>query len=195
MDALLIVVLTIIALIALKFLLLLFLSGGDFSRVMLALKSSHQLLRDGEFARKVADLLQPPAPEPAKPVKPSGVPLRFLALLQREGRLVDFFLEKIDNAPDGQLAAAARDIHRKCQAALQEHLVLEPVMQGAEESTVEVPAGFDPSAVRLIGNVPDQPPFRGALKHHGWRVQQIKLAPPPEGQDELVLMPAEVEIP
>jgi hypothetical protein len=58
-----------------------------------------------------------------------------------------------------------------------------------------VPAGFDPSALRLVGNVTGEPPFRGTLQHHGWRVQEIHLAPPPEGQDPMVLMPAEVELP
>ena len=69
------------------------------------------------------------------------------------------------------------------------------VLPQAEGATVEIASGFDPSAVRLTGNVTGQPPFRGTLQHHGWRVKQIKLAPPPEGQDEFVLMPAEVELP
>jgi hypothetical protein len=100
----------------------------------------------------------------------------------------------VQGYPDAQIGAAVRDIHRKCQAALKEHLVLDPVMAQQEGATVEVPAGFDPSAIRIIGNVTGQPPFRGVLQHHGWRVRAIKLAPPPEGQDEMVLMPAEVEI-
>ena len=33
------------------------------------------------------------------------------------------------------------------------------------------------------------------LKHHGWRVKELKLAAPAEGQDEFVLQPAEVELP
>lgn len=154
-----------------------------------------QVLRDPELAKKIEDL-KTPAP-PAKP-KVSGVPLRFLALLQREGRLVDFLLEDVQSYPDSQnaqIGAAVRDIHRKCQAALKEHLTLEPVLAQEEGSSVAVPAGFDPSAIRLVGNVTGQPPFQGTLQHHGWRAKEIKLGPPPEGQDELVLMPAEVEIP
>ena len=88
-----------------------------------------------------------------------------------------------------------RELHRKAQAALKEHLTLEPVLSQKEEETVEVPAGFDPSAIRLTGNVSGNPPFRGTLKHHGWRVKDYKLAAPPEGQDEFVVAPAEVEIP
>ena len=60
---------------------------------------------------------------------------------------------------------------------------------------MEVPAHFDPSAIRLTGNVTGQPPFRGILQHHGWRVKNYTLPPLPEGQDQFVLAPAEVELP
>jgi hypothetical protein len=132
--------------------------------------------------------------KPAGPPKPSGAPLRLLALLQREGRLLDFLMEDVQAYNDAQIGAAVRDIHRTCRKALQDHLVLEPILNDAEGSTITVPAGFDPSAVRLTGNVTGQPPFRGALRHHGWRVREVKLAPPPSGQDEFVVQPAEVEL-
>ena len=89
---------------------------------------------------------------------------------------------------------AVRDIHRQCRKAVQEHLVLEPVLNQAEESAVEVPATMDPSAIRLTGNVAGSPPFRGKLLHHGWRVKEIKLSRPPEGQDQFIVQPAEVEV-
>jgi hypothetical protein len=187
-----IVVLTLAAVIVLRLLFVLLLSGGDVGRVMLTIRASLRMLRDTEFAAKVEPLLAPP---PETPARPSGAPLRMLALLQREGRLVDFLLEDVQAYSNDQIGAAVRDIHRQCRQALQEHLVLAPVLTQAEGETVEVPAGFDPSAIQLTGNVTGQPPFRGALRHHGWRVQEIKLAPPPEGIDELVLQPAEVELP
>jgi hypothetical protein len=166
-------------------------TGGNFGRLGLA----RRVLRDEALAGRVEEIVNPPPPKPLPPPKPSGAPVRFLALLQREGRLLDFLLEDIQTYPDAQIGAAVRDIHRQCQAALKEHLVLEPVLPQGEGTQVEVAAGFDPSAVRLTGNVTGQPPFRGTLQHHGWRVKEIKLAPPPEGQDEFVLMPAEVELP
>ena len=43
-------------------------------------------------------------------------------------------------------------------------------MAQEEETTVEVPPSFDPSAVRLTGNVTGTGPYRGTLKHKGWRV-------------------------
>lgn len=190
-----VVLLTIAVMVALALIIHLVLSGGDFGRIRTAIRSHFRALRDPEFAEKVQLLLEPPDPKPVAPPKPSGVPLRLLALLQREGRLLDFLLEDIQGYADPQIGAAVRDIHRKCQTAVKEHLVLEPVMAQAEGANVEVPAGFDPSAIRLTGNVTGQPPFRGTLQHHGWRVKEIKLGAPPEGQDELVLMPAEVELP
>src|SRR6516164_2392167 len=109
----------------------------------------------------------PPPPEPPKPAKRSAEPLRLLSLLQREGRVLDFFLEDISGAPDDLVGAGVRELHRKAQAVLKEHLTLEPVLSQKEEETVEVPAGFDPSAIRLTGNVSGNPPFKGTLKHHG----------------------------
>lgn len=169
------------------------LSGGDGFRIGTAFRALGRALRDRPFAERLQPLLGPP--EEKKPARPSGAPLRLLALLQREGRLLDFLLEDIQAYPDAQIGAAVRDIHRQCQRTLKEHLVLEPVVPQSEGATIDVPPGFDPSAVRLVGNVTGQPPFRGTLLHHGWRVQELKLAPPPEGQDEFVLMPAEVELP
>jgi len=190
-----------LALIAVAGLLLLYwiiyllVGGFDFRRIGLAFRSDWRALRDPDFASKIEPLLTPPAPKPQTPPKPSGAPLRLLALLQREGRLLDFLLEDIQSYPDAQIGAAVRDIHRQCQAALKEHLVLQPVLPQAEGASIEVTSGFDPSAIRLTGNVTGQPPFRGTLQHHGWRVREIKLAPPPEGQDEFIVMPAEVELP
>ncbi len=171
------------------------LSGADTHRIGIAFRAFGQALRDRSFAQEAQKLLVAPPVQELPPPKPSGAPLRLLALLQREGRLLDFLLEEIQAYPDAQIGAAVRDIHRQCQAALREHLELEPVLPQSEGASVEVTAGFDPSAIRLTGNVTGQPPFRGTLQHHGWRVRALKLAPPPEGQDEFILMPAEVELP
>ncbi len=194
MDTLIVVVVTVLAVTVLRFALALALAGGDTRRLGVAFRASLRVLRDPEFAGKVEQLLNPQPPKPDVPAKPSGAPLRLLALLQREGRLLDFLLEDIQVYADLQVGAAVRDIHRQCHTALKEHLVLEPVLPQSEGSPVEVPAGFDPSAIRLVGNVTGQPPFRGTLQHHGWRVKELKLAPSPEGQDEFILMPAEVEL-
>ena len=170
-----------------------FMSAGSLGRYLASRQLANRWLKNDTFAAKVDALIEPE--KPATPPKPSGEPLRLLALLQREGRLLDFLLEEIQAYTDDQVGVAVRDIHRGCQKALKDHLVLEPVMKEEESANVEVPTGFDPSAIRLVGNVTGQPPFKGVLKHHGWRVKELKLAKPAEGQDEFVVAPAEVELP
>jgi len=188
-----IAIITLLVLLAVYLMVLVLLAKGNLRRIRLALRCELKILRDASFAAKIEGLLAPPKSEPA--LKPSGAPLRLLALLQREGRLLDFLMEDIQAYPDAQIGAAVRDIHRQCHAAIKEHLDLQPVLPQPEGATVEITSGFDPAAIRLTGNVTGQPPFRGTLQHHGWRVKQIKLAAPPEGQDEFVLMPAEIDLP
>jgi hypothetical protein len=120
--------------------------------------------------------------------------LALLALLQREGRLVDFLREPLDGFSDADIGAAARDVHRGCRKVLDQHLSLEPVMPGAEEAKVAVPKGFDPAEIRLIGEAKGEPPFRGTLRHHGWRVVDAKLPALADGIDRMVIAPAEVEL-
>lgn len=121
--------------------------------------------------------------------------VQMLALLQRDGRLIDFLTENISPYPDEQLGAAARTIHEACRQVLERYLKLEPVLNSEEEQSVTVQAGSDPAAIRLIGNVTAQPPMRGTLRHKGWRVKEINLPPLPLGAARMVLAPAEVELP
>lgn len=190
-----IVPLTVAVLVVIKLLVLLAIGKGSLARLGLACKAFFRVLGDAATAERVRPLLEPPAQEAKKPARLSPEPLRLLALLQREGRLLDFLLEDIQGAADEQVGAGVRELHRKAQAVIKEHLVLEAVLPKNEGETVEVPANFDPSAIRLTGNVTGQPPFRGVLQHHGWRVKNYTLPAPPEGQDLFVLAPAEVELP
>lgn len=171
--------------------------AGSFDALAAALGIAGRAKADPAFAAKLQALRAggevKPA-EPPKPAKPSGAPLRMLALLQAESRLVDFLLEDIQGATDEQIGQAVREVHKKAQAALKQHLVLEPVLPGNEDEAVTVPKGFDPSAIRVVGNVTGEPPFTGALQHPGWKVKEMKLATPAEGADEFVLQPAEVQI-
>ena len=140
-------------------------------------------------------------PKPDKPALPAGPTeaeqaqaIQLLGLLQKEGRLLDFLQEEIGSYDDSQVGAAVRNIHRDCARVLQEYVGIAPVLAGQEESTVTVETGFDPSRIRLIGNVTGEPPFSGVLKHHGWRATHIKLPRPPDGHDRTVIAPAEVEL-
>jgi len=156
------------------------------NRFVLALKAFWKTLAEADFASRV---------EPLFLQAPAGPDLRILAVLQRDGRLVDFLQEEIDAYSDAQVGAAVRDIHRGCRKALGDYLTVEPILGGEEESPVTVGQDFDPAEVRLTGNVRGAPPFRGVLKHHGWRVKSVHLPVLPASRGETsVLAPAEVEI-
>jgi hypothetical protein len=120
--------------------------------------------------------------------------LALLALLQREGRLVDFLREELGGHDDATIGAAARDVHRGCKKVLDEHFSFEPMMPGDEEAAVTVPRGFDPSEIRLIGEARGEPPFKGTLRHHGWRATSARLPGLADGVDRSVVAPAEVEV-
>jgi hypothetical protein len=145
-------------------------------------------------ARATARPAALPPPPPVPPAEPSEfAALRLLATLQEEGRLVDFFTEDITPYSDEQIGAATRGIHASCRKALHSTITVEPVMPGEEGATVTVPAGFDPAAIRLVGEVTGTPPFTGVLRHAGWRATSVNL-PRRSGQDPQVIAPAEVEI-
>lgn len=156
------------------------------NRFLLALRSFWRVLTDPEFASRV---------EPLFSRAPTGPDLRVLAVLQRDGRLIDFLEEDLDGYSDAQIGAAVRDIHRGCRKSLHDYLTIEPIIDAAEEQKVTVPTDFDPAAIRLVGNVNGSPPFLGVLKHHGWRVRSVQLPVLPVTRDDTsVLSPAEVEI-
>ena len=141
------------------------------------------------------------APPPAERVEArsaeasSDRAVQLLALLQRDGRLVDFLTEDIAPYQDAQIGAAVRELHGNCRKALEQYVTLEPVIDGEEDRPVTVEEGFDPAEVKFVGNVTGRPPLRGLLRHRGWRVAQINLPSlPPQGAGREVVAPAEVEI-
>ncbi len=131
------------------------------------------------------------APEPQQS---SEGAVQMLAALQREGRLIDFLQEDLSAYEDGQIGAAVRSIHTGCREVLKEHMEIKPLFEEKEGNTVTIPAGFDTRAVRLTGNVTGNPPFRGALRHRGWKIESIRLPQSQEQKGNWILAPAEVEI-
>src|ERR1019366_2592963 len=117
-----------------------------------------------------------------------------LALLQRDGRLIDFLAENISAYPDAPLGAAVRTIHETCRQVLDHYVKLEPILNSEEDQPVTVPAGFDPAAIKLIGNVTGEPPVRCVLRHKGWRVKEVNLPPLPQVAGRMVVAAAEVEL-
>lgn len=180
------------------------------TRLWFAWVAFFKILFDGEFAAKCyAEPKALPPPEPVKEKeekkkeepkkieapKPSNDPaLQLLALLQREGRLVDFLEEDIAGAADDQIGAAARVVHQGCRKALREHVKLAAVREEEEGAKVTLPEGFSPAEVKLTGNVSGKGPHEGTLRHKGWKVTDIKLPTPVEGHDARVIAQAEVEL-
>ena len=66
-----------------------------------------------------------------------------LALLQREGRLIDFLQEDLASFSDADIGAAARVVHTGCRKALSQCLTFEPVLKESEGAPITLNAGFD----------------------------------------------------
>ncbi len=148
------------------------------------------------------DIERPPSPEPVAEKAPESPEpeasaaeayvASFLGALQKEGRFLDFLQEDLARYDDTQIGAAVRSIHPKLRAVVFEIVELAPVIEAEEGTEVWVEEDFDPQKIRLIGNVKGKPPFKGILRHPGWRFRKIKLPKPRKDQ---ILAPAEVEIP
>jgi hypothetical protein len=135
-----------------------------------------------------------PAPKPEPVAVSSDAALQLLALFQREGRLVDFLEQDVVAFPDADIGAAARVVHEGCRKALRGHVRIAPVRAEEEGARVTLQAGFPPAEVKLSGNVGGGAPFKGVLRHRGWRVEEVTLPTPVAGHDARILAPAEVEV-
>jgi hypothetical protein len=132
----------------------------------------------------------PAVPEPPSP----GPALQLLALLQREGRLIDFLEQDIEPFGDAEIGAAVRVVHAGCRKALRGHAKISPVRSEEEGTSVTLPEGFNPSEVKLSGNVKGSAPYKGVLRHRGWRAADLVLPTPVGGHDPRIIAPAEVEL-
>jgi hypothetical protein len=135
-------------------------------------------------------------PVPAKTNQAEAEIVSFLATLQAKGRLVDFLMDDINAYNDAQVGAAARVVHAGCKTVLNEHFRIHPVREGAEKSTVEVPANYPADEYRLLGKISGQAPFSGVLVHHGWKTDFVKLPTILRGAENRLptIAPAEVEL-
>jgi hypothetical protein len=184
------------------------------NRISLAVGAFFSVLSDREFAAAVIRLRDaaPGAVPTAATAAPAAAPvpaataaptiketspeaaLQLLGLLQRDARFVDFVEEDIAGYSDADIGAAARLVHDGCRATLREHFTIRPVREEAEGSRVTLTEGFDPTAIRLTGNVVGKPPFNGSISHRGWRVEEIRLPMVTGSRDATVIAPAEVEL-
>jgi hypothetical protein len=183
--------------------------NGIWERTTFAFRCFFSILFHAEIPNDIAQkTVKPAAPVPQVPAATASRvnaverpvsesfdrAVQMLALLQRDGRLIDFLSENISAYPDAQLGAAVRTIHETCRQVLDHYVKLEPILNSDEDQPVTVQAGFDPAAIKLIGNVAGEPPVRGVLRHKGWRVKEVNLPPLPQGVGRMVVAPAEVEL-
>ena len=165
--------------------LLLSLSMGDFwAKVAVATKDPRK-----EKAAKKDFLDQKLARE-----RKQRLFLHTLAVLQRDGRLLDFFDEDLNDYEDEQIGAAVRSIQEDCQRAVKKYINPKPVIEGEEGDDILIEPGFDMDAIHLVGNVAGEPPFNGILKHRGWKAGKKELPKLSDIQDPTIISPAEVEI-
>ena len=184
------------------------------TRLWFAYAVFFRVLFNGEYAAELhspkalaaaapekAKALPEPAPEKKAPAKsePPAPPstdaaLQLLALLQREGRFVNFLEEDVASFADADIGAAARVVHAGCRKAIREHVTLEPVRTEEEGTRVTLPDPLDAASVKLTGNVTGKGPFTGTLRHRGWRAAEITMPTAVAGHDAHILAQAEVEL-
>jgi len=168
-----------------------------------------RVLFDGAFAARasaVRDAMPSPPPQvlppkaaadkKAEPVSAGFAEgaLALLALLQRDGRFVDFLEQDVATFSDADVGTAARVVHEGCGRALRQHVTIVASCKEEEGATLEVEPGFDPNRMKLTGNVSGKGPWRGTVRHRGWIAQKVSLPEPMTGHDAKALAPAEVEL-
>lgn len=187
------------------------------SRLWLSWVCAFRVLFDGQFAARVAALREAgPEPEPlplslapsapsapakdapvsapsvaAQPSAATGA-LQLLSLLQREGRFIDFIQQDVAQFGDADIGAAARLVHEGCRRALRAHASVVSVRSEAEGSSVVLQSASPD--VKLVGNVAGAAPFRGVLRHRGWRVEDLTLPTLLGSHDPKLLAAAELEL-
>jgi len=117
-----------------------------------------------------------------------------LSLLQGEGRFVDFVQQDIAAFSDSDVGSVARVVHAGCRKVLRAHLQIEPIRGEPEGQPVTLEPGFDPSRIKLTGNVAGKGRVQGVLRHRGWQAADVHLPTLVDRGASRVLCPAEVEM-
>ncbi|MEI9940918.1 MAG: DUF2760 domain-containing protein [Pseudomonadota bacterium] len=179
------------------------------SRIWLSWVTSFRILFDGRFAARVALAREEAIPTDsttpiALPVEPREAPhkeappssanaaLQLLALLQREGRFVDFVQQELTSFSDADIGAAARVVHEGCRRAIRAHARIVSVRSEAEGASLTLEQASED--VKLVGNVAGSAPFHGVLRHRGWRVEELTLPTIVGAHDPKLVAPAELEL-
>ena len=180
------------------------------SRIWLSWAIGLRILFDGRFAAKVSRLhaahsapeagqqdslpaVAQPEPRSAGARSSAEGALQLLALLQREGRFVDFVQQDVASFGDADIGAAARVVHEGCRRAIRAHARIVSVRNEAEGASLTLERATED--VKLVGNVAGSAPFRGVLRHRGWRIEELTLPTVVGAHDAALVAPAELELP
>jgi hypothetical protein len=169
---------------------------GLWTRVKLAFAAFFTILFKGRLPAALQTSAPPPPSAVSAPVNDSpDRAIQMLALLQRDGRLIDFLMEDLGAYSDAQIGTAVRDVHAGCRRALDHYVALESILDGREGEQTRVAQELDSAAIRLVGNVTGRPPFHGTLLHRGWRTSHVELPPLGPNASRRIVAQAEVEVP
>jgi hypothetical protein len=165
-----------------------------------AFRAFFSLIVHGRIAEDILTAVQPTSATASTSV--SSVPavtaesgdraVQILALLQRDGRLIDFLMEDLSTYADEQIGKAVRDVHAACRDSLGRYVTLAPIMDEDEGHQTTIASGSDPARFKVVGNV-GAPPVRGVLRHRGWEAIRLDLPPLPSA-GRTIVAPAEIEV-
>ena len=144
------------------------------------------------------DVKETTVPVPSLDMAIEAEVIQLLAKLQDKGRLMDFIMDDITPYSNEQVGAAARVVHQGCKEVIQNYFDIQPVHSGAEQEEISLAEDFDANAYRLVGNVPENPPFNGTVLHRGWKTITMTLPrltnEAKESTAREIIAPAEIEI-
>jgi hypothetical protein len=130
-----------------------------------------------------------PVPPPTSD-HPDGA-IQILALLRREGRLIDFLMEDLTAYSDLQIGAGVRDVHSGCRSRIHSlrHARADPPWKEGEQTTVR---RLSTRRRSLVGNVTGHP-FPGTLLHAAGKPRRSSL-PLGARAGRRIVAQAEVEV-
>lgn len=148
-------------------------------------------------SKPITPSLPPPesrvAPEPKPVARSQNDAITLLATLQREARLLDLVQEPLEQYPDAQVGAAARDVLRDTRKVLDRICGIKPLLSESEGSRVDIPVDASPMRWKISGASASSK--QGTVVHPGWQATHCQL-PQWNGTtaDALVIAPAEVDL-
>lgn len=126
--------------------------------------------------------------------KAEATHLQLLSLMQTKGRLIDFLQEDLSSLSDADIGAAMRPIHRDLARVVDELVAIRPLLPEEEGEKIILPQGYDPSLYKVTGKVKGEPPYKGIVRHRGWKAHKLSLPKTHVDLKREVVCPAEIEV-